>query len=137
MSAPNAAVGQPYVIGDDLMIRARIGELFGQRREHLAQLDRIPARAPPSPRREHPLPDRAAVAAVQAVARAQSEIETLEVRIRNAPAPEMDRINQRHCTERATLEKLAAVDLDLVSAVIDLHAAWQRRQQVLSILTSG
>lgn len=149
---------------DDLLIRAKISELLGQCREHLKKLEagfRREHLAPPT--RERPVPDRAAVATVQALARVQSELESLEVRIRNAPAPEMDRIHQRHRNERDTLEKLAAVDLELVAAVVTFHegvlklsdaagaaaqvplllrdggvdAAWQRREQVLSSLIAA
>jgi hypothetical protein len=149
---------------DDLLIRAKVSELLGQCREHLKRLEAAFRRehlAPPT--REHPFADRSAVATVQALACLQSEIESLEVRIRNAPVPEMDRINQRHRNERDTLEKLAAVDLEVVAAVVTLHeavlklsdaanaatevsrllresgmdTAWQRREQVLSILASA
>lgn len=145
---------------DDLLIRAKISERLGQCREHLRKLEaefRREHLGPPT--REHPLPDRAAVATAQAVERAQREIESLETRIRNAAVPEMDRIHQRHRNERDTLEKLAEVDQSLVSAVVTFHegvlkladaasastevprllqaggidTTWQRREQVLSI----
>lgn len=146
---------------DDLLIRAKISELLGQCKEHLKQLEGAFRREHlPPPTREQPFPDRAAVAAAQALERTRGEIEALEVRIRNARVPEMDRINQRHRNERDTLEKLAAIDSDLVSAVITLRegvvritdpasasaevsrllregaidAGWQRREQALSIL---
>jgi hypothetical protein len=146
---------------DDLLIRAKMGELLGQCRAHLQTLEAQFRREHlPPPTREHPFADRAAVATAQALERAQRELETLETRIRNAPAPEMDRIHQRHRDERGTLEKLVEVDQSLVSAVLTLHsgvlalsdgsqasaaltrllaeggieATWQRREQVLSIL---
>ena len=146
---------------DDLLIRAKLSELLGECRAHAARLDAAFRREHlPAPTREHPYPDAAAVGAAQALQRATQQIEALETAIRNAPVPEMDRINQRHRAERDTLEQLVAIDADLVSAVValrdtvlglgagaanaplpqppfntnDIHRLWSRREQVLSIL---
>lgn len=145
---------------DDLLIRSKIGELLGQCREHLRKLEadfRREHLGPPT--REHPFPDRAALATAQAMERAQRDIESLETRIRNASVPEMDRIHQRRRNEHDTLQKLADVDQSLASATINFHegvlkladagtaataaprllqasgidTTWQRREQVLAI----
>ena len=146
---------------DDLLIRGKLSELLGQCRTHLDSLEGAFRREHlPAPTREHPFPDPVAVATAAALQRQQREIEALETAIRNAPVPEMDRINQRHRAERDTLEQLVAIDADLVSAVValrdtvlglgagaanaplpqppfntnDIHRLWNRREQVLSIL---
>lgn len=145
---------------DDLLIRSKVSDLLGGCREHLRKLEadfRREHLGPPT--REHPFPDRTAVATAQAMERAQREIESLETRIRNASVPEMDRIHQRHRNERDTLEKLAEVDQSLASATINFHegvlrlsdggtaaaetprllqasgieTTWQRREQVLAL----
>jgi hypothetical protein len=145
---------------DDLLIRGKLSELLGECRAHLGSVEAAFRHEHlPPPTREHPFPDPAAVAAVQALQHRQRDIEALETAIRNAPVPEMDRIYQRHRTERDTLEKLVAVDGDLVSAVValrdavirldgaaaaaqdtgpagtsDIQMLWNRREQILSAL---
>ncbi len=145
---------------DDLLIRGKLSELLGECRAHLGSLESsFRHEHLPPPTREHPFPDPAAVAAVQALQRRQRDIEALETAIRNAPVPEMDRIYQRHRNERDTLEKLVAADGDLVSAVValrdsvirvdgaaaaaqetqpvrtsDIQMLWNRREQILSAL---
>ena len=145
---------------DDLLIRGKLSELLGECRAHLGAVEAAFRHEHlPPPTREHPFPDPAAVAAVQALQHRQRDIEALETAIRNAPVPEMDRIYQRHRTERDTLEKLVAVDGDLVSAVValrdavirldgaaaaaqdtgpagtsDIQMLWNRREQILSAL---
>ena len=148
---------------DDLLIRGKVSDLLGEARAHLAGIeaafrrDRLP---PPS--RENPFPDRTAVQTAQALQRAQKDIEALEVKVRNASVPEMDRIHQRHRNERDTLEKLATVDQDLVASALAFHdgiakiadgdtavaetqrllksaqfdEVWRRREEALSILAT-
>ncbi len=120
---------------DDLLIRARVSEILGLARASLAAMESTFRQGHLSaPTREKPFPDAAAVVTAQALQRQQQVIESLQVRIRNAAVPEMDRVNQRHRNERETLDRLAAVDGDLVlaaktiadavSALIDpVHAA--------------
>ncbi len=146
---------------DDLLIRTKAGEFLGEARTHLARLEMEFRREHlPSPTREHPFPDRSSVLAAQALERIQKSIEAMEVKVRNASVPEMDRIHQPHLNERDTLEKLAMIDQDLVGAVfsfregilkltdgttavsetqrllaaIQFEAVWDRRSAVLSIL---
>lgn len=146
---------------DDLLIRGKLSELLGQTRAHLAALEAGYRREHlPSPTREHPFPDSAAVANAQSLQRTQREFESTETAIRTASVPEMDRISQRHRNEGETLQQLVAIDSDMVLAVKNLHAAitalndgstagseasallkasgiaalWKRREQTLSIL---
>ncbi|BFI96861.1 MAG: hypothetical protein RSP_23710 [Rhodanobacter sp.] len=102
---------------DDLLIRGKVSEMLAAMRAHLASLERDWRRERlPAPTREHPFPDSAAVATAQALQRAQQGIEALETKVRTAPVPEMDRVTQRHVNERDALERLAAVDGELVMA---------------------
>lgn len=102
---------------DDLLIRAKVSEMLGVMRAHLAALERDWRREHlPAPTREHPFPDAAAVATAQGLQRVQQGIESLETKVRTAPVPEMDRVTQRHVNERDALERLAAVDGELVLA---------------------
>ena len=143
---------------DDLMIRGKLSELLGESRAHLGSLEAEFRREHlPAPTREHPFPDPAAMSTAQALQRQQREIEALETLIRTAAVPEMDRVHQRHRAERDTLEKLVALDSDLVSAVValrdfllrldaaaagvqamqpvnasDIQLLWKRREQILS-----
>lgn len=116
---------------DDLLIRGKVSEMLSAARAHLAGLERDWRRAHlPPPTREHPFPDAAAVATAQSLQRAQQAIESLETRVRTAPVPEMDRVMQRHADEGEVLERLAAVDGELVmaakamlDAVTEMHDA--------------
>lgn len=149
---------------DDLLIRGKIGELLGECRGYLKQLETDFRRIHlPPPTREQPLADRSAVATAQALERCQRDVEAFETRIRNAAVPEMDRIHQRHRNERDTLERLATIDQALVGAVCELRdqvlklkdgesaareaprlievsaidAIWRRREDALSVLQTA
>lgn len=106
---------------DDLLVRNKVCEILGQVRGHLAQVERDYRRDHlPAPTREHPLPDAAALANASALARSQQDIEALEVSIRTAPVPEMDRVTQRHRNELDTLNALRDIDTALVGSAFAL-----------------
>lgn len=146
---------------DDLLVRGKVSDLLGEARSHLARLEADFRRERlPAPTREQPFPDRTAVQTADALQRVQKDIEAIEVKVRNASVPEMDRVHQPHRNERDTLEKLAAVDEELVACALVLRegivklrdgtaaasetprllesarfeALWHRREEVLSIL---
>jgi hypothetical protein len=103
---------------DDLLIRGKISDMLGAARAHLARMESDWRREHlPPPSREHPFPDASAVAVAQSLERAQKDIEAIEVGVRNAGVPEMDRVDQRHRDERGTLARLADADLALAVAV--------------------
>jgi hypothetical protein len=109
---------------DDLLIREKISNLLGEARSHLAGLESAYRRDHlPPPSREHPFPDAAALQTVRSLENLIKDIEQLEVKIRTAAVPEMDRIHQRHRIEWDTLERLGAVDLELVSGVMAFQQA--------------
>ncbi|MGC9268634.1 hypothetical protein [Acidiphilium sp.] len=107
---------------DDLLIRAKLSELLGLARGHLSGLEAAYRRAHlPLPTRDHPLPDRAAVAHVQSLTRAGEAIGAVETSIRNAAVPEMDRVWQRHRNEARVLQDLVMRDAALVETVAAFH----------------
>jgi hypothetical protein len=146
---------------DDLLIRSRLSDWLGETRAHVAALEVDYRRKHlPPPTREHPFPDPGAVSNAQTLQRIGRDIESIEVSIRTAAVPEMDRIHQRHRNEGETLEKLVAADSalalqiknlrdsivsisDAVEAIeqvptllraSQIESSWQQRKQILSIL---
>ena len=109
---------------DDLLIRSKGSEMLGAARAHLGELEAQWRREKlPPPSREHPFPDHAAIATAQALQVTGKNIEALEVQLRNAGVPEMDRIHQRHRNEHDTLEHLSELDLRLIGAIKSATAA--------------
>ncbi|HEX7382192.1 MAG TPA: hypothetical protein VF265_08555 [Nevskiaceae bacterium] len=130
---------------DDLLVRDRVSDLLGEARAHLAELERgYREKHLPPPTRKHPVPDASAIAAAQALHEVQQRIGDLEVRIRNAPVPEMDRVNQRHRNEGDTLRALRDADLDLVAgtaslchAIAALHDAATAAEHTRALIEGG
>lgn len=119
---------------DDLLVRAKVGEMLAAARTHLAALERDWRRVHlPPPTREHPFPDPAAVARAQGMQRAQQQIEALELRVRTAGVPEMDRIHQRHREEATTLTQLVEADGTLVLAAKQLGEAVLAEQDAAAL----
>ncbi|WP_414039329.1 hypothetical protein ACJU26_08870 [Acidithiobacillus sp. M4-SHS-6] len=106
---------------DDLLIRNALSEFMGQIRAtvHQEEMDFRREHLPP-PSREHPFPDKAAIATAQELERIQKQIESIELRLRTASVPENDRVWQRHRNETDTLHQLLAADMALGEAVIVL-----------------
>ncbi|MDA8382682.1 MAG: hypothetical protein M0037_06400 [Betaproteobacteria bacterium] len=106
---------------DDALIRNELSGLLGHSREAIHGLELAWRREHlPPPTREHPFPDKAAVAVAQALERQQRDVEEIEIAIRNAAVPENDRVWQRHRSEGVVLEKLRDADLRLAEAVITM-----------------
>jgi hypothetical protein len=117
---------------DDLLVRARLGELLiaarqsveaaeaGYRREHL-----------PPPSRARPRPDPGAVQDAQTLESLAREIGALEGHVRALPAPEPDRMAQRFHREADGLSRLVEADTAMVghaeflrSLLAGTDAAW-------------
>lgn len=108
---------------DDLMVRAKVGAMLGAaragvdaaegayRREHLQ-----------APSREHPRPDPAALADAGKLEALSQSLGALEGQIRALPAPENDRMTERHRSEADTLVRLIAVDTVMVARAEQLRA---------------
>lgn len=123
---------------DDLLVRGKISELLGQIRARISHLtSAFRADHLPPPSREHPFPDSAAIHTVQVLESFVKDIERLEVKIRTAAVPEMDRINQRHRNEQATLEALTATDLELVGEVLTLQQAISNLSDAQAVASNG
>lgn len=117
----NAYKTENKLRADDQLIRNEVCGWLGQARAIMAEREAAFRRENlPPPTREHPFPDAKAVAAAQAMRRAQQSIEALEARIRSASVPLDDRTWARHRNRDETLAKLCEVDLDLAASVLDL-----------------
>jgi hypothetical protein len=99
---------------DDLLIRAKVGELLGSARKSIetAQSDYRREFLPP-PTREKPTHDPKAVAGAQTLERLSKAVDALKGLISAQPAPENDRMTQRYRQEADTLQRLIASDQKL------------------------
>jgi hypothetical protein len=109
---------------DDIVIRGKLSELLRECRVHLSVLETA------FRRENRPLPDRdysflspQAVATAQALLVAQRDVQAMEVAIHNATVPASERLHQRHRGERETLEKLVALDGEVLHALVTLRDA--------------
>jgi hypothetical protein len=108
---------------DDQLVRAKAGWLLGLARTSLERAETDYRRtALPTPTRERPFPDPAAVAGAQALERLGRAVSALIGRINVQPVPENDRMTQRYRQEAATLEALGRQDELLVGLSDDLRA---------------
>src|SRR5271155_1968608 len=100
---------------DDQLVRSKVGLLLGWARKSVETAERDYRREfLPPPSREKPRPDSGAVAGSQAIERLARAIGALSGQITAQPAPENDRMTQRHRQEAATLQQLIASDQKLV-----------------------
>lgn len=112
---------------DDLLIRGKLSQLLRECRAHLCSLEAACRRAHRAlPGRDYAFLDGPAVATAQALLRAQRDLEAMEGVIRRVAAFAIDRMQQRHRQERATLEKLVAVDGEVLLALVTLRDAIAR-----------
>ena len=108
---------------DDQLVRAKAAWLLGLAAESLQRAETEYRRAAlPTPTRERPYPDPAAVAGAQALERLCGAVSALIGRIEAQPVPENDRMTQRYRREAATLEALGRQDELLVGLCDDLRA---------------
>ncbi len=101
---------------DDLMVRARVGEMLSAARASVEAAEAAFRREhihPPS--RAQPLPDPEMLREAQFLEATSRAIGALEGRVRALPVPEADRMTQRLRNERATLEALLRADLSMVA----------------------
>lgn len=113
---------------DDLLIRSKISELLGQSREHLRELEadfRRERLAPPT--REHPFPDRAAVATAQALRDTLEKLADVDEGLASAT------INFREDVLGLADAGTAATEVPRLLQASGIDTTWQRREQVLAI----
>ncbi|WP_237480388.1 hypothetical protein [Lichenibacterium dinghuense] len=108
---------------DDLLVRAKAGDLLGQARAAVeaAEAEYRRVHLPP-PSRARPRPDPEAVAAAKVLERLGRDIGALVGRIAALPAPEGDRMSLWLRDEAATLAVLRDHDLRLVGRAEALRA---------------
>ena len=112
---------------DDMVIRWKLSQLVQECREHLNSLEaafRREHRAQPGC--GYAFINPVAVAVAQALLRAEHDLQAMEMAIRVAAVPETDRIHQRNREERGTLERLVALDGDVLLALVTLRDAIAR-----------
>ena len=97
---------------DDLLIRGKLRQLIVECRAHLISLEL-------AFRREHRV-------FAQALLRARRDLEAMETAVRTATASDMRHIHQRHRNERGVLEKLVALDGEVLLAIVTLRDAVAR-----------
>lgn len=99
---------------DDLLVRAKVGNLLGSARKSVETAEREYRREfLPPPTREKPRPDAVAVAGAQALERLGHAIGVVAGQITALPVPENDRMTQRYREEAATLGQLITSDQTL------------------------
>lgn len=109
---------------DDLLIRGKLSQLLRDCRAHLSALEaafRREHRAQPG--RDYTFLSPAAVAAAQALLHAQRDLEAMEAAIQDAVP---DRIRLPYREERGRLEKLVALDGEVLLALVTLRDAVAR-----------
>jgi hypothetical protein len=100
---------------DDLMVRAKIGELLAASRASVQAAERAyRLEFLPPPSRQKPLQDRQAVLDAQALERLGGAIGALEGHVRALPVPEADRMTLHLRQEAETLSRLLEADQALV-----------------------
>ena len=113
---------------DDLLARHHIADLLGDARKTIDRAEAIfRSERLPEPTREKPTHDLQALrdaASLEALAR---RVVALADRIRAQPAPENDRIMQRHRREADTLARLLAADTALTGRVEALRQGVEGR----------
>jgi hypothetical protein len=94
---------------DDLLIRGKLCQLLQESRGHLSSL-----------LSHEPTPT------AQAVLRARRSLEAMEIVISAGGVPEMERIRRRHREARGMLERLVALDGEVLLALVTLRDAIAR-----------
>jgi hypothetical protein len=108
---------------DDLMIRARVGELLCAARASIETAESAYRRAHlPPPSRANPRQDPDAIRHAQALEETARRIGALEGQIRALPVPETDHMTQRVRNERETLTRLLHADYAMVATATHLRA---------------
>jgi hypothetical protein len=100
---------------DDQLVRSKAAWLLGLAHASLDGAEQTHRREKlPPPSREHPYPDPGAIEAAQTLERLSKAVGGLIGRLHALPAPENDRMTQRHRDEAETLTALGACDERLV-----------------------
>ncbi len=108
---------------DDLMIRARVGELLCAARASIEATESAYRRTHlPPPSRANPRQDPEAIRHAQALEEAARRIGALEGQIRALPVPETDHMTERLRNERDTLTRLLQADHAMVASAAHIRS---------------
>lgn len=107
---------------DDLMVRARVGEILCTARASVDTAELVFRRAYlPPPSRAQPRHDPEALRRAQALESISRALGALEGQIRALPVPETDHMTQRLRDERTTLDQLLQADRAMVATAEHLR----------------
>lgn len=99
---------------DDLLVRHEVAALLGDARIAIGHAEAAyRERRLPPPSRDHPRPDPTALKEARMLEALAAQVGAVASRIRSLPAPENDRISQRHRQEADTLARLLQADMAL------------------------
>jgi len=105
---------------DDLLVRSKAAELLAEARRDVVEAELAYRREHlPPPTRDKPFPDPEATRQAKRIQAVADELSAVAGLIASAPAPENDRMWERHRDETGTLQRLGEIDL----RVVELAAA--------------
>lgn len=111
---------------DDLLVRSKVSELLADARTDIVNAGiKYRHEHLPPPTRENPFPNADAVRTAKSIDEAAAVLTAVAAQIRSAPAPENDRMWQRHRDEAHTLVQLGAVDKEMVIIAAALRSKTQ------------
>jgi hypothetical protein len=111
---------------DDLLVRSKVSELLAAARTDVVNTGiKYRHEHLPPPTRENPFPNPDAVRTAKAIDEEAAALTAIAAQIRSAPAPENDRMWQRHRDEAHTLLQLGQVDKELVVIAAALRGQTQ------------
>lgn len=111
---------------DDMVIRGKLSQLLRECHAHLSSLDAAFRRQHRVLGRDYAFLSPEAVNTSQTLLGAQRDLQAMETAIRTATLPERDRLHQRHREGRSMLERLVALDGDVLLALVTLRDAVAR-----------
>lgn len=113
---------------DDRVIRGKLSQLLGDCRVHLSSLEAAFRRQHRVLGRDYSFLSPQAVTTTQALLSAERDLQAMEEAIRTATSPEEHHAHQRRRGEQGTLEKLVAMDGEVLLALVTLRDAVARLQ---------
>lgn len=111
---------------DDMVIRGKLSQLLRECRVHLSSLEAAFRRQHRALGGDYAFLSPEAVTTSQALLGAQRDLQAMEMAIGTATVPEGDHFHQRHREARGRLERLVALDGDVLLALVTLRDAVAR-----------
>jgi hypothetical protein len=111
---------------DDLLVRSKVSELLAEARTDVVDAGiKYRHEHLPPPTRDNPFPNADAVRTAKAIDEVAAALTAVAAQIRSTPAPENDRMWQRHRNEAHTLSRLGEVDKEMVVIAAALRSKTQ------------